>query len=287
MISIIICSRKSDISSTLKENIQHTIGCEYELVIIDNSQNKYSIFTAYNEGVSKSQGDILCFMHDDILYHTNGWGKIISQHFQNDKELGVIGVAGAQMISDAPLYWTYSPFKSERFIINDNGNTTEWGHDVYLTFDNNNTAEVAVVDGLCFFVPKILFANIRFDDINYNGFHAYDMDICMQVHQIGYKVTLCNTLLIEHFWSDKFWTSSDKLTILEKQMSIFTNKWKDQLPFCKGLDFITPTYLIRLNDLMRSKYETRQIRNSKTYKLGKFLLLFPKKTFKILQSHNK
>ena len=66
MISLIICSRTADISDELKQNIATTIGCEYELCVIDNSRNEYSIFTAYNEGVRRAKGDILCFMHDDI-----------------------------------------------------------------------------------------------------------------------------------------------------------------------------------------------------------------------------
>jgi hypothetical protein len=44
MISIIICSRTQTISSDLFENIKDTIGCDYELVVIDNSENTYSIF---------------------------------------------------------------------------------------------------------------------------------------------------------------------------------------------------------------------------------------------------
>lgn len=59
MISIIICSRYSSLSQELQSNIHATIGaCEYELVHIDNSENKYNIFEAYNLGVRKAQGDI-------------------------------------------------------------------------------------------------------------------------------------------------------------------------------------------------------------------------------------
>lgn len=44
MISIIICSRYSSLSQELQSNIHATIGaCEYELVHIDNSENKYNI----------------------------------------------------------------------------------------------------------------------------------------------------------------------------------------------------------------------------------------------------
>ena len=70
MISIVICSRKKDVSVELKKNIAETNGCEYEMVVIDNSRNKHNIFHAYNEGVSRAKGEILSFMHDDILFHS-------------------------------------------------------------------------------------------------------------------------------------------------------------------------------------------------------------------------
>ena len=47
MLSLIICSRTPKISNALEKNIAETIGCEYELVVIDNSQNKYSIFSSF------------------------------------------------------------------------------------------------------------------------------------------------------------------------------------------------------------------------------------------------
>ena len=56
MISCVICSRQPDISAELKENIASTIGCEYELIVIDNSKNEHSIYSAYNQGVVKSMG---------------------------------------------------------------------------------------------------------------------------------------------------------------------------------------------------------------------------------------
>jgi hypothetical protein len=52
MISIVICARANDINEALKENIQNTIGVPYELIVIDNGKNEYSIFSAYNKGVT-------------------------------------------------------------------------------------------------------------------------------------------------------------------------------------------------------------------------------------------
>ena len=88
MLSFVTCSRNKDIPALLKQNIADTVGGEHELIVIDNSSGNYSIFQAYNEGVARSKGEILCFMHDDVLFRTNCWGEIIEKHFREDGGLG-------------------------------------------------------------------------------------------------------------------------------------------------------------------------------------------------------
>lgn len=73
---------------------KETIGIEYELIIIDNSQNNHSIFSAYNEGVKRAKYPYLCFMHDDILYLPRLGVKKLIDHFQQE-ETGIIGVLGS------------------------------------------------------------------------------------------------------------------------------------------------------------------------------------------------
>ena len=75
MISIIICARREDIAPELRKNIEETIGLPYEIIVINNAGNDFTIFSAYNKGVSLSKFPLLLFMHDDILYHTTDWGK--------------------------------------------------------------------------------------------------------------------------------------------------------------------------------------------------------------------
>lgn len=76
MISIIICSRHHTLDEELRGNIKATIGNDilYEIVCIDNSNNCHSIFSAYEEGVKKAKGNYLCFMHEDIRFHSADWG---------------------------------------------------------------------------------------------------------------------------------------------------------------------------------------------------------------------
>lgn len=105
MISIIICSRTSVISDNLLDNILLTIGADHELIVIDNSENKYSIFEAYNIGINKSKGEIVCFIHDDINFLTLNWGGILIEIFNENKKVGLIGVAGAKSKTKMPSAW--------------------------------------------------------------------------------------------------------------------------------------------------------------------------------------
>ncbi|RZL34369.1 MAG: glycosyltransferase, partial [Pedobacter sp.] len=104
LISIIICSRTTTISDKQKNNIAATVGFEHEIIAIDNSKNELSIFEAYNIGILKSKGDIFCFMHDDIFFHTQDWGKNVYHHFSND-QVGAIGVAGSPYATKMPGSW--------------------------------------------------------------------------------------------------------------------------------------------------------------------------------------
>lgn len=267
MISCIICSRQPDIPVELKENIASTIGCEYEVIVIDNSKNEYSIFSAYNEGVRRAKGDVLCFMHEDILFHTEGWGEKISKILE-DTTIGQIGVAGSHFMSKAPMYWWSSPYISQYNLETDNGvqklNYT-------LDYSQGNLSDVVTVDGVCFFMRSDMFEVLRFDDVLYADFHAYDMDISMQVQNMGKRVCVTNEVLIEHFWSESSLQNQSYMARLDKNLKIFFDKWQHLLPMKRGVD-IPDIVFNRMNNLSVQAYDAKMARRSKAYLLGKFLL---------------
>ncbi len=269
MFSIVVCSRKTDIPTKLRQNIADTIGCEYELVVIDNSKNEYSIFEAYNVGVGLSRGDVLCFMHEDVLFRTPNWGEKINNRFQADEKIGLIGFAGTHFLPDTPMYWYSSPFVSQRNLNNDQGAVEEHFHEEW--FGETSLIEVVAVDGFCFFVKKDLFDLISFDEKTFQGFHLYDMDICMQVINVGFKVCVCRDVLIEHCWSENKQFSKVGGDLFVRNLELFTKKWRSSLPLHKGLDL--PSELFdRANSLCGQLYEARKVRESKTYRLGKAML---------------
>jgi glycosyltransferase involved in cell wall biosynthesis len=207
MMSIIICSRSQFISNDLVENIKSTIGCKYELIIINNSDNQFSIFQAYNIGIEKSIGEYLCFMHDDILIHSNDWGKVVNRIFEENLDFGLIGVAGAKIKTKIPNGWwdCEEKYKSVNIIQHfRNGNVEKQ----CIGFEDTMFNEVVFIDGVFMVLRKK--TNFFFNQ-DYSGFHNYDFNISFEILKKGFKLGVTNEILIEHFSTgvlDKDWLKS-------------------------------------------------------------------------------
>lgn len=232
MISIITCSRNQTITQALDKNIEETVGIPHELIIIDNSKNQYSsLASAYNEGVRKSQNAILCFMHDDIVYHTKGWGEVILSHFQDNK-VGMIGVGGARYLSDIPSIWWAGGHKyinSPNGIICHNSidtNRENMKESVYniVNPENSIATDVAILDGLWFCVRKEIFEFVHFDDHYYDGFHFYDLDLSMQINKLNFELRSIFNIKLEHISASKL----DKKWL--ENCFKFHRKWHSDLP---------------------------------------------------------
>ncbi len=230
MLSLVICSKFPETSPALLKNIAATVGCEYEVVHIDNSQGRYSIFQAYNEGVRLSRGENLCFMHEDLHFHSDNWGCKVENYLKNPQVglLGVAGVSAVPVAGDARMGGYFRGCNWDRYY-------TLEKHPRFATDRKKITpsgilCEVAVVDGLWFCMPKRIFDRVRFDEDTYGGFHLYDFDISMQVQMTGKKVMLCDDIIVEH----------DSVGIFSRSfadnLGIFSEKWKSQLPLVRNIE---------------------------------------------------
>lgn len=323
ILSLIICSRYPDVTEELKRNIASTLGLVfgassnddrlsfvkknvvgtdnqmgliysntlfvndeiYELIVVDNSQGKYSILSAYNEGVKYASGEILCFMHEDILFHTQDWGKRVVEHFATNPKVGLLGVMGTHFMSKYSSPWWAASMSSGQLIqgrtINGVYSCVEerlWGRKM------SDSIEAVMVDGLWMCVRKNLFDKglIRFDDKTFIGFHCYDADICLQIIQAGYEVRVAYDILIEH----KSLGTPDLYYF--SQLDLLYAKWINFLPLFRGVEMadfevderenVCKNYsnLFRSNENLITRLEG--IKKSKAYKLGKFIL----KPFKAL-----
>ncbi len=109
MLSIIISSYQDDYLQQFKTNVEATIGNDfvYEIVTVQNN-NKYSINEAYNKGARIAKYNNLLFIHEDVVFSTNGWGdKLVA--LLSKENVGCIGVAGEDYESYFPSYCVIFP----------------------------------------------------------------------------------------------------------------------------------------------------------------------------------
>lgn len=196
MISIIICSRSTTIDAKFSQNIEETIGCAYELIVIDNSENNYSIYEAYNIGIKRAKGDYWCFMHDDILFHTQNWGLEVLRIFEADSKIGLLGVAGAKLKTKMPSGWWNCPSDLKNINIIQHFPDKEKELEFMGWQTNNQIEEVAVIDGVFMFAKKDDFIFFNEED---SGFHNYDLYLSAIYNKHNFKVVVTNSVLIEHF----------------------------------------------------------------------------------------
>ena len=232
VLSLIICSRTPDLNEDLIQNIRQTIGVPYELVIIDNSRNEHTMFSAYNEGVKRARGQLLCFMHEDICFHSKDWGCRCEEHFKRHPDLGLIGLAGNQVMLKG-RDWRISPFNTDNYI--QRFETLEKvPRAVSLRFNRNRPhcrklQEVVAVDGMWMVIRSDLFPPLRFDEERFHHFHLYDTDISLQVIRLGYKVCVCQDVLLEHFSIGSFSHT------YYNDLAIALEKWDEMLPLFRGV----------------------------------------------------
>lgn len=195
MISIIICSRNDGLLTNLKNNIKTTIGTDYEIVVIDNKSNTYSISEAYNYGAKKAKFPYLCFIHEDILFHTNNWGVKLTNYLA-DTDIALVGILGSVIKTKTP---------SEVFIpishlnrINQLQRRNDNGLDRYYENPFNEVySEVKILDGMFLATTKNNHFKYPFDSNLLTGFHGYDIDFSLGQSKNG-KVVVVYTILIEH-----------------------------------------------------------------------------------------
>ena len=197
MISVIVCSINKIFAEQLEKNINNTIGVPWELILIDNNKVNASIASVYNMGASRARYELLCFVHEDVLFKDRSWGKTLESLFQNNPELGVVGVAGSRYKSRVLSGWytgvpdfdccniAHLNERNEETIIYANPNP------------QNNVQQVISLDGVFICARKTVWDTIRFNETLLKGFHCYDIDFSVRAAR-HYQVAVTYEINLIH-----------------------------------------------------------------------------------------
>ncbi len=221
MLSVIICSKNPRLSALLKENIDSTVGIPYEYIVIDNSTRKYSIFTAYNKGIEISSQPYLCFVHEDVAFNTQDWGKKLCTHLSRPN-VGILGICGSAYQSNIPAPW--SLYEYTAYIVQSDKKRKLNIFEPSNGYDEHHEKQVVGLDGVFLAARRDLFNEIAFDEKTFEGFHAYDMDICLQAHTRGFQNKAINDLLLTHY------SRGNHNSQWVRNILLFADKWQAHLP---------------------------------------------------------
>ena len=267
MISLIICSRDLYQLEQVKKNVQATVGIPYEIIAIDNSQGQYGICEAYNIGAFRAQYKYLCFMHEDLKFHTQDWGAIVANTLA-DPGVGVLGVAGGTYQAKAPAGWTGGGADTLRINVLHTTKHSVAQYD-HWNPDAEKTAEVATLDGLWLCCRKAVWQEFPFDSEHFPHFHFYDIDFCSRV-QTKYKNLVTFELLIEHFSMGTY--GADWL----HNAVNYYKRWKDRLPFgviTVDQAEIKKRQLVSFQHIVRMMLDFKVSAGDVVYSLGQCLAL--------------
>jgi len=202
---IIIVDNASD------DETRELLPADPGLIYIRNEQN-IGLSGAYNKASHRAQGDVLCFMHNDVFIHKPGWIQMIRDFIIGRTDAGVTGLYGAKMIRRD------GSFRGKTIVhaIKDEPRI------------RRSHERVAVVDGLLMALKKKVFTEIGGYSEKF-PIHFYDKDISMKCIQKGYMNYVLN-IPFEHMVAT---TRRDVPGEQEERNSAgekFSLKWKDILP---------------------------------------------------------
>jgi glycosyltransferase involved in cell wall biosynthesis len=221
VISIIVCSINKTRLAQLKKSIVETIGVAYEIVVIDNSDNNYSLPQAYNKGASQAKFPYLCFVHEDILFHTQEWGNRLIKHFDNSS-IALVGIFGSIIKTKVPS-GVHIPIENMNRVNqlqrDRDGKTVHF----YENPLNEPYSEVAVLDGMFLATTISNHNKYPFDEHLLTNFHGYDIDYSLGQSRFG-PVVVVYDILIEHFSHGEY-----SIPWINEQLKL-TNKWFNYLP---------------------------------------------------------
>lgn len=169
----IICvyNNKKILESCLLNSLKNQ-EVDSELILIDNEKGEFnSAAEALNIGGSKATGDLLLFVHQDVIFFEKNLEDII-YYCEDYPNLGVAGVAGTDELSG---------------IVKSNGIHNIPPSDMG-PINITEIESAQTLDEVLLIIPKQVFNNFKFDEETCYHWHLYGADYCLQLIKNNYSV---------------------------------------------------------------------------------------------------
>jgi len=190
-ISVVIPTREID-DNYLKHVSKMFSHPKTEIIVYENNGEK-SLPQIYNQGLNESTNDIVVFMHDDLILETSNITPKIIKLFDKHLDYGIIGLAGTDNLLSG--MWWQDRTSMYGVIGHENEGKRHVNH--YSKGDySEKLKEVVVIDGLFMMIHKGRIKH-KFNE-QFEGFHFYDLPICLENHLDGVKVGVTTKIRVTH-----------------------------------------------------------------------------------------
>jgi len=190
-VSVVISTRKID-DSFLKHVEKMFSHPKTEINVYEND-GVSSLSEIYNNGLNDSKNDIVVFLHDDIIIETTNITPKIVRLFEDNPEYGIIGVAGTDNLTSGR--WWDNRENMFGIVAHEHEGKRHVNHYSKQTF-GDKPKEVVIVDGVLMMVHKKRIKH-TFNQ-QFEGFHFYDLPICVENYMDGVKIGVTTKIRITH-----------------------------------------------------------------------------------------
>lgn len=190
-VSVVIPTREID-DNYLKHVSKMFSHPKTEIIVYENNGEK-SLPQIYNQGLNESTNDIVVFMHDDLILETSNITPKIIKLFDKHLNYGIIGLAGTDNLLSG--MWWQDRTSMYGVVGHENEGKRHVNH--YSKGDySEKLKEVLVIDGLFMMIHKGRIKH-KFNE-QFEGFHFYDLPICLENHLDGVKVGVTTKIRVTH-----------------------------------------------------------------------------------------
>ncbi|MGM0496153.1 MAG: glycosyltransferase [Bacillota bacterium] len=218
-----------DEDQKFNQHIDNTIGVkDYEILRYIN-HNQYSLPQIYNQALNEYDDgkSIFVFCHPDIKFETKNWGKNLLFKF-NHTNYGILGVAGTTNISESGRWWEDQ--SKMVGIVNHESLGKKW-ESKYSNEFKKDIISTVLIDGLFMAVnPQVIERKFN---MNFNGFHFYDISFCVDNYINGVNIGVLFDIRLTHKSIGKTneqWEENRKLFIQQYSHHLPINIELDDIP---------------------------------------------------------
>jgi len=190
-VSVVISTRKID--DVFLKHVEKMFSHPKTEILVYENEGEYSLPQLYNVGLRDSKNDIVVYMHDDIILETTNITPKIVRLFDENPEYGIIGVAGTDNLTSGR--WWDNRDRMYGIVAHEHEGKRHVNQYSKQTF-GDKPKEVVIIDGVMMMVHKKRIKH-TFNE-QFEGFHFYDLPICVENYMDGVKIGVTTKIRITH-----------------------------------------------------------------------------------------